>query len=490
MLKLKYSSFSFYLVLRKFELTCARCSFKTSGIPFVKFNRYCPRCSSPLTIVYDYDALTADKAKLFSRACGLWKYEKLLPCHSSRAVTLGEGNTTQLKCSRLSEVCGLNELYIKDETKNPTGSFLDRGASVLTTCLLELGFQGVYGAFKGNLGASLAAYSAKAGLRCYVLLKERVDVGKLYQMIAYGAFVKPANKLNLEEVNGLYLSDNADPFLLEGEKTIGFEIVEYFNWQVPDVIAVPIGSGCLITAIWKSLRELEALGLVKNVDTRLIGVQPEACAPIVDEKLCLEDKEVVESVAVDLVFQRPERGFEALKAIKESSGCAVKISDEEMLDASRLLAKTEGVFAEPAAASTLAGVKRLVEEGVIDRDERVVLVITGSGLKEPSILAKEIEKHVEIERLVRGEGKARLNIRRGKLEILRVLRGRKLHGYGIWKELKRKGLDVSMPAVYQHLNELRKLGLIAEVEKIQVNGRLRTCYSLTDRGLSLLKALG
>ncbi|RLE54421.1 MAG: threonine synthase [Candidatus Methanomethylicota archaeon] len=431
---------------------------------------------------------------LEKRVDGIWKYIELLPCLSSSAISLGEGNTELLKCDKLGRKLGIRKLYVKDETKNPTGSFMDRGASVLITRLCESGFRGVYGIFKGNLGASLAAYSAKAGLKCTVFISERIDASKLYQMIAYGATIYPENKL--EEIkfgDRHYLADNADPFLLEGEKTIGFEIIENFDWHLSDFIIAPMGTGGLISALWKAIKEFEILGLISEFRSKLIGVQSEQCAPIVDKFISGEAKEVdVErTLAVDIAFEKPSRDLEAIKALKESEGYAFKVSDEEMLLASMMLAKMEGVFAEPAAASTIACVKRMIDEGFLDPSDSVVCVITGSGLKDPVAAVKELEKNLTLEKFIKLKVrmKPRLGIGSTKIRILKLLSDEKLHGYDVWKKLCKSGFDISIPAVYQHLKELEQMGLISRVKSEVVEGRVRTYYAITSKGVELLRAL-
>ena len=474
------------------SLKCTKCGLEYSPSTVAG---YCNKCRSPLTVVYDYSKLreVVSKELFEKRTDGIWKYIELLPCSKENAVTLGEGDTALIKCSKLSRKLGAKNLYIKDETKNPTGSFLDRGSSVLITRLLEAGFKGVYGVFKGNLGASLSAYSAKAGLKCIAFISGKIEASKLYQMIAYGATIYSLNKFK-ELVLGddYFFADNADPFLVEGEKTIGFELFENMGFQLPDFIIVPMGSGGLISAIWKSLKELYYVGLIDQIDCKLIGVQAEYCSPIVDMFYSnKEGKDYRDTIAIDLAFEKPSRGAEAVKALKESRGYAFKVSDEEMLSASIELARNEGIFAEPAAASTIACVKKMLDTGILDPSDTVVCIITGSGLKDPLAALKELEKNMALEKFIKHKVKVkpRLGVGSTKILILRILSKESLHGYEIWRKLKEAGRSTSIPAVYQHLKELERMKLISRDKTEVVGGKVRTYYRITSKGLEFLKAL-
>jgi threonine synthase len=454
----------------------------------------CEKCGAPLNVGYDLDKLREAQIKgnWISRAGGIWKYWELLPSSPDRAISLGEGNTRLHRAKKLGEDVGLKELLIKDETTNPTGSFLDRGASVLTTKLVEHGFKGIQGSFKGNLGASLAAYSARAGLECVIRLDEEVDLAKLYQMIAYGAeIILPNNELPSEPSDLMYMADNADPFLIEGHKTIAFEILQALGWKEPDCIVVPVGSGGLVWSLWKAFEELKWIGIIEDNRTRLVGVQSSACSPIADEILGWHRGRSMAKhhIAKDLVFQLPERRFEAIEAIKKSNGWAYVVSDEEMLMAARTLAKEEGIFAEPAAASTIACVRMMVEDGRLEPTDQVVCVITGSGLKDPIVAMKELERNIALERFIRGEVPRRPLIGKTKEKILKLLKEGPCHAYGIWSKLKDEGKEISPSAVYQHISKLEEEGLIAKTEEELVSGRTRIIYSLTEKGKKLADIL-
>ena len=464
---------------------CTRCSSKIEDEELVE-NGLCKRCGGTLLAIYDYSDVDVNRLDGGRPSEGVWKFRMILPSATTE-ISLSEGCTPLLKASRLSEKLGLRNILLKNECENPTGSFIDRGSAILVSKLVEKGIEGVYGFFKGNMGASLAAYCARAGLKCIALLKGPIDAAKLYQMIAYGAEVKigEATRPNFKA----YRASSADPYMLEGFKTIVYEIAMSLSWRMPNVIVVPIGSGSLATALWRGLKELKLLGFLEENNVRIIGVQPSFCAPVV-EKFTGVKLPKRGDVVPELAFPNPERGEEALKAIKESRGAALTVSEDEMIEASKLLAKCEGIFAELAAASTIAALRRLVDEGLISRDEEAVCMVTGSGLKDPTAAVRELERNIALERVIKGLEKAKLRgvVGSTKVEILKILKEKNCHGYEIWKELSRRGLEISMPVVYQHLRELKSLGLIAVDRVAVVKNRRRVLFTLTKKGRELLAA--
>lgn len=430
-----------------------------------------------------------------SRGFNQWRYVEVLPVEPGwRIISLGEGGTFLHRCSKLGEKLRLRELFVKDETTNPTGSFLDRGASVALTRAVKVGVDRVVCASTGNLGASLSAYAAKAGVECVVYVPMKVDLGKLYQMMAYGADVKFADSIEEACVKASrqpgYLVTLADPFLLEGLKTTMWEVCDQLEWEPPDVVVMPMGSGGHVYMTWRALKEMVELGVVEEARTRIVGVQPKGCAPIVRAfELGLDRVEPVEEVntsLVDIGLRSPPHGDAALEAIRESGGYAVAVSDGEALEAAKALARLEGIFSEPAASSTIAGLAKLLDEGRIDRGERVVCVITGEGLKDPKTAASIASMRPE--RLIVGV-RARAKLGRTKLMILKALSRRALHGYGLLRELKREGLEVRPPSIYQHLSELEEMGLIRSVGVEVVDGRRRKVYEVTERGRRLLEGV-
>ncbi|MEM3088659.1 MAG: threonine synthase, partial [Candidatus Bathyarchaeia archaeon] len=436
----------------------------------------CPNCKGTIDVIYDYEKIRErlNPQKLERRGPGVWKYLELLPISDElKIVSLGEGGTFLHKCDRLANELRLKNLFIKDETTNPTGAFIDRGTTVEVSKVKEIGFKSLCCATTGNLGASLAAYSAKAGLNCTVFIPSWVDLGKLYQIIAYGADAEPTE--NYEEafskavqlIGKSHLVTPGNPFFLEGEKTTGYEICEQFGWKTPDRIIVPMGHGGHISMIWKAIKELFKIGFIAETSVMMTGVQAKGCAPIVEayegNEKTIKPVDKTQTFARDLGVKNPLLGYFALQAIRESKGIAISVSDKEIIDATRLLAKTEGIFAEPAATSTVAALRKLLDNGEIDRSERIVCVITGLGLKDPATARRLVERVKEMEKLIKRVEERKLTVKLGrtKLYILEILSTRELYGYGIWKEIKeRYNIIIKIPSIYQHLSELEMLGLI------------------------------
>lgn len=483
---------------------CPKCGNKYE---IQRISAVCPRCSEKLTVSYDYEAVrqTVDIETIDSRQAGVWRYFELLPISKEvQTISLGEGGTYLHRCDRLAEDIGIRKLFIKNETTNPTGSFIDRGTTVAVTKATEFGFESVCCAPTGNLGASLAAYAAKAGLKCQIFISREVDLGKLFQMIAYGAEMRLAGDPEeaLVEARKLaersYLVTPADPFFLEGEKTVGFEICEQLGWRTCDRVIAPMGTGGNISMIWKSIKELYEVGLIKRAGSMMTGVQAEGCDPIVEafinRRQLVRSASKPKTIALDIAVMNPMYGSAALRAIRESRGSAIAVSDAEILEATRQLAKTEGIFAEPAAASTVAGLKKLIDSGKVERSEEIVCVITGAGLKDPGTARKIVERLKEMDRLVRRMEERRLTTKLGdtKTRILEILSRKQLHGYGIWRELKENfGLEISIPSVYEHLAELEMLRLIRRTRTEAVAGKPdRHYYSLTQTGKDAVRTVG
>lgn len=434
---------------------------------------------------------------------GIWRYLDFLPVYdASRIVSLGEGDTFLHRCSRLAEAFNMKEIYIKDETTNATGSFMDRGTSVAVTHSVEVNAHSVCGAATGNFGASLAAYAAKAGLDCTIFIPRYIDLGKLYQMIAYGAEVELAENYEDAAKKAYGLSDHThltstfDPFFLEGEKTTGYEICEQLGWKTPDRIVVPMGDGSHISMIWKGLKEFASVGLLSSINVKMTGVQLEGYAPIATVLSAKGNAPLTEperAFAGDIAIAKPALASSAVQAVKESCGEAVTVSDKEIFEAMELLAKTEGIFAEPAAASTVAGVKKLRDSGRISRDESTVCVITGSGLKDPVTARKMVRKNRLGNMVRRVEDRSTTPLLGStKAKILSTCSEQESYGYNIWKTLEEHfSLSVKIPTVYQHLAELEAMGLVERIGAQQVMGKpARYYYRLTQRGEKVLETLG
>ena len=375
---------------------------------------FCKKCGDLLEIEYDQSELNrALKENEWRNApLSVWRYRIFMPVkHSSKIVTLNEGGTGLHLCQRLAEWLGIRQLYVKNEGENPTGSFKDRGMTVGVTKATELGAKSVICASTGNTSASLAAYAAKAGLQCSVLIPSgKIAYGKLSQAMIYGARVIQVRgnfdqALNMvlklsEKHRNIYLLNSINPFRIEGQKSLGFEICDQLNQQAPDRIVVPVGNAGNISAIWKGFKEFHDSNFVKSLP-KMTGIQADRAAPIATAIKNGNDTIVPvaepETVATAIRIGAPVSWKKAMNAIKESHGTAETVTDAEILDAQKTLARVEGLFVEPASASSIAGLKKLIENGEIDRDEIVVCVTTGHGLKDPDIAIKMSEKPIEVD---------------------------------------------------------------------------------------------
>ena len=364
----------------------------------------CEDCFGPLEVDYDYDAISRvlSREVIASRAKNLWRYRELLPLDGDPTVGLASGATPLMRAGRLASVLGIRELYIKNDSVNsPTLSFKDRVAAVAINKALEFGLEAVGCASTGNLANSVAANAAAAGLPAYILIPEGLEPNKIIATSIYGARVI-AVRGNYDDVNQLctevaeryqwgLVNINLRPFYGEGSKTVGYEIAEQLGWRAPAAVIVPMAGGSLITKIHKGLKELERLGLLEHVVcTRLFGAQAAGCNPITAAvKRGSRDIEPVKpsTIAKSLAIGNPADGYHAAGLIAESGGWSEDVADEEIIAGIRLLAETEGIFAETAGGVTVAVTKKLVEQGRIDPDDLTVIAITGNGLKTPEAAA-------------------------------------------------------------------------------------------------------
>jgi threonine synthase len=434
-------------------LECAHCH---TTYPTYPLRGTCEKCHGTIEYILDLPAKPA-----FSGSLGFWRYKPLLP-PVQHQVSLGEGGTPLHKADRLAKAMGLKELFLKDETRNPTNSYRDRAAALLTSNAIDQGVEAMVCASCGNMGASLAAYSAKAGLICHVLVPKLVDVGKLAQMLAYDAFIEEEGNLVddaickaqavAKETGWYQATAELNPLVVEAQKTISYEVSE--QWGVPDWVLVSMGSGGTIYSVWKGFRELEELGLTKKTP-KMVGVQPEGCAPIVDaltskkmEKTC-----VPSTRALAILVGNPLQDDLAAKAIHESGGFALTVSDPEIFSAELQIAKLEGVFAEPASSATVAALKKINDVDNFFGDGSVLCLITGSGLKATDVL----------QGLTKRQKAAGLGLEISTKErILSILNVGDSYGYDLWKQL---GKTITRAAVYQHLNELAEKGLVVGYEE-------------------------
>ena len=386
------------------RLVCSKCGtkYEPTENPVMCRNSDLGR----LDVVYDYDRVSdrLDRNALSSRKSrDIWRYEELLPVPAEFAVRLGEGGTPLVSSRRLGEKLGMKSLSLKDDTRNPTASFKDRAMAVGSAKAVQLKKSDVAIASSGNAAASLAAYSAGAGMKCHAFVPPDAAAGKIAQLLLYGASITRCRQvkegedatvramLDAVEKFGYYPCPSFGPFnpyQVEGPKTMVYELYEQRTWESVDVMLVPTGSGCLLTGIWKGLQDLKHLGMIRAYP-RLVAVQPEgnrALVKAMQKGTPLEElvpEPYPESVAGGLLDPYPWDGDAALAGVRKTRGAGVSVSDREILRSVRELAAYEGVFAEPSGAAGLAGLERLLSEGEVGRDENVVVLVTGSGLKEP-----------------------------------------------------------------------------------------------------------
>ena len=481
------------------RLHCTKCGAK---FPLEVYYGPCGKCGGQLLLHSDLDSISKKVTKrIFEhRVWSVWRYRELLPDIKERKiVSLGEGGTALLKCERLAQTLGLRRVLIKDETTNPTGSFLDRGMTVEISRANELGLRTLScEADSGNFAASASAYAARAGFNCTIhSLRQRIEeinLGKLYQIIAYGGNIVVENPSTTGQrpnnvVERSYTLTPSNPFFAEGEKTAAYEICEQLGWRTPDRIIVPMGHGEHLSMIWRGTNVLREVGLINEQHVAMTGVQLEGYSGIIDE---LQGKRVTgmgtsktKPVAVELALKQPTHRYLAIRSIRESKGEGVKVKDAEVISAMTLLARTEGIFAEPAAAATIAALKKLVDRGHIDRDEEIVCVVTGAGLKDPYTARKFIAKVRKVDQILRRIETRKFTTRLGrtKLQILKIIAGKETYGYEVWRALKRTlSWDLDISSVYHHLFELEKIGLIRRSRVERVLGKPeRYYYSTTDK---------
>ncbi|MDW8042272.1 MAG: threonine synthase [Nitrososphaerota archaeon] len=373
-------------------MTCIDC-FEDHGLELRSYR--CRRCGGPLEVQVETDRVFS-ASNLSSRVQSIWRYAELLPDLGS-PVTLGEGMTRLVRCERLAKIIGVKNLYVKLEGTNPTGSFKDRGMSVGVTVALRAGARRVVCASTGNTAASLAAYAARAGLECAVLVpKGKVASGKLFQARLFGASVcevsgtfDDALKTALGEAEsiGAYILNSVNPWRLEGQKTTAFELYEQMNGDTAFDVVVPVGNAGNISAIWKGFRELSANGLIDDLP-RMIGVQSAGAAPLAKMmSLGLEEPSWVEdpqTIASAIRIGRPVNWKRAVRAVRGSGGMIYSVEDSEILEAMRLMATSEGIASEPAGAAPVALLKSKVQSGELPSDLTYVCIATGHHLKDPN----------------------------------------------------------------------------------------------------------
>jgi len=357
----------------------------------------CDHCFGPLEVTYDYDAIRANVTRqtIADGPQTIWRYAALLPAEAPGAIDLGAGCTPLVRADRLASELGLGELWLKNDTVNPTGSFKDRVVSVALAKARELGFKVAACPSTGNLANSVAAHAARAGMRSVVFVPSDLEPAKIAMTAVFGCTLIAVDG-TYDDVNRLcaeltddhedwaFVNVNVRTYYAEGSKTLAFETAEQLGWQAPDHVVAPIASGSQLTKIAKGFRELAEVGLIDASEIRISGAQADGCSPVATA--FADGSDAIRpvrpnTIAKSLAIGNPADGWYALDEVRKSGGAIGSVSDDEIRDGISLLARTEGIFAETAGGVTVATLAKLAAQGVVRRDERVVAMITGHGLK-------------------------------------------------------------------------------------------------------------
>lgn len=384
-------------------LRCRKCGREYSLEP----KNLCDFCLSPLEVTYDYQAIAKEltRDKLDKGPLSMWRYRDLLPTDGPE-VDLGTGYTPLVKAANLGRKLGLNNLYIKNDSQNPTYSFKDRVVSVAMTKALQFGFDTVACASTGNLAASVAAHAAKANLRACVFVPADLELGKLVSTAIYNPTLvtvegsyDDTNRLCaqlLQKYKWGFININLRPYYAEGSKTLAFEVCQQLGWRTPDAIISPAASGLLFTRIWKGLQEFSMLGLIGQVDTHMYVAQAAGSSPIVKayEAGSMHVNPVKpDTIARSIAIGNPADGYYALMVARQSGGGACAVNDEEAIAGVKLLAETEGIFTEPAGGVVIGSLAKLAAQGKIKPEEMVVAMITGAGPRTQEILSDIVKAY-------------------------------------------------------------------------------------------------
>jgi threonine synthase len=374
------------------------CSFCHREYEPGRLHNVCTECGKPLLVRYDLKRIAKflTRQSLFARRSDIWRYRELLPVRrEDNIVTLGEGWTPLLHAKTLGESVGLSELYVKDESLNPTQSFKARGMSVAVSMAKELGAKKLAAPSAGNAAGALAAYCAHARIGAYLLMPRDTPRANIIECEVAGAHVRLMDGLitdcgaevaRLKESEGWFdVSTLKEPYRLEGKKTLGYEIAEQLAWTLPDAIVYPTGGGTGLVGMWKAFDEMQQLGWIGEKRPRMVSVQAAGCSPIVRAFAAgdrfAEEFENAATVASGLRVPKAIGDFLILDAIRESGGTAIAVTDEELIEGARELARSEGIFASPEGGACVPAVRQLVARGDVKPDEKVVLFNTGSGIK-------------------------------------------------------------------------------------------------------------
>ncbi|WKZ31754.1 MAG: threonine synthase [Thermodesulfobacteriota bacterium] len=368
----------------------------------------CELCFGPLEVVYEYDRMKGvlTREAIEGRAPNMWRYKELLPIEGEPTVGGQVGYTPLVRATNLAKALGVKELYIKNDAVNfPTLSFKDRVVSVALSRARELGFTVASCASTGNLANSVAANAAACGMESFVFIPYDLEQTKILGTLVYGATVVSI-KGTYDEVNRLcseiagkygwaFVNINIRPYYAEGSKTFGYEIAEQLGWKTPRHVVVPMAGGSLITKIHKAFKEFHTLGLIPDNTAKIYGAQAAGCSPIVNA--VKEGSELIRpvrpnTIAKSLAIGNPADGYYSARVMRETGGWGENVTDEEIIEAMKLLAETEGIFAETAGGVTLGAAKKLIESGRIPRDESIVVSITGNGLKTQEALYGKLKE--------------------------------------------------------------------------------------------------
>jgi threonine synthase len=381
-------------------LSCRECGHEIPLAPEFA----CPECFGPLEVAYDFAGVT--RARIEAGPKSIWRYASLLPVPTdvTRHPNTEPGLTRLVRADRLGRELGIKRLWVKDDTGNPTHSFKDRVVAVALAAARELGFSVLACPSTGNLANAVAAAAARAGWRSVVLIPQSLERAKIQMTAVYGGTLiavdgtyddvnRLATELAAEEEDWAFVNVNVRPYYAEGSKTLGFEVAEQLGWRLPDQVVVPVASGSQLTKVDKAFRELGSLGLVEATPYRMFGAQASGCSPV--SAAFAEGHDVVrpvrpDTIARSLAIGNPADGPYVLDAVRRTGGAVDDVSDDEVVDGIRLLARTEGIFAETAGGVTVATARKLVESGRLDPDAETVLLITGDGLKTLDAVADHV----------------------------------------------------------------------------------------------------
>jgi threonine synthase len=387
-------------------LTCRECGQEYPVSPV----HVCETCFGPLEVVYDYEHIRRSLTRqvIESRPASLWRYKELLPISGEPQVGLYSGFTPLVKADRLAAYLGVSELYVKDDSVNhPTFSYKDRVVSVAISKAVEFGFDTVSCASTGNLANSVSAHAARAGLRCFIFIPADLEQGKIIGSTIYGPRTVGIRG-NYDDVNRLcseiadkygwaFVNINVRPYYTEGAKTYGFEIAEQLGWRLPQHVIVPTAGGTILPKVAKAFEELRKIGLIESSaqTPKIYSAQAAGCAPVIhalhkgtDLIAPVKPKTIAKSIAIG----NPADGYYVLRAVRDSGGWGEAVTDEEIIAGIQLLARTEGIFTEPAGGTTVAVTKKLIEQGRIPRNESIVICITGNGYKTIEAVTEKVER--------------------------------------------------------------------------------------------------